>query len=262
MFVDSEDYDHLITQLIKDLPLLKNKLDDMRIKLHQRIKKGKYLAPQLKFVEWRNHATNVKWTIHYSVNKENGITTIRCFPITVYNNKEGQKDYFVFCLDKLNSRLAESHLFKVFRGHFISRYLERTNSLIETPHLIIINFMMLQDIGINYHYNQNGKWLMYLNSRGIAMIREDRLCLVFDTFLTLPELKPDQNQAILQFTDELCNNKPNDFCLIFLHLVMGQGQGWDQFFTETKLINALIILDKTKPQFAQAFKQKIYKFLK
>jgi len=260
MFVDSEDYEHLISQLTKDFPLLKTKLDDIRIKINEQIKKRKYFAPLLKFVEWRNHATNVKWTIHYNVGKENGMTTIRCFPITAYNNKEGQKDYFVFCLDKLNPNLAESHLFKVFRGHFISRYLERTNSTNETPHLVIINFMMLQDIGINYHYNQNEKWLMYLNSRGIGMIREDRLCLVFDTFLTLPELKPDQNQAILQYIDELSKNKPVDFCLIFFHLQMGNGIEWKTYFTDDKVINVIKNLDIIKPRFAQAIKYKLSKF--
>lgn len=262
MFVDSEDYEHLINQLKKDLPVLQNKLVAMRTKIEKQLKKGNYFQPLLRFLEWRNHVTNVKWTIYYTIHKKEGLLIIRLFPITAYNNKEGKKDYFVFCLDAFNQKLAESHLFKVFKGHFISRYLSRTHRTDLTPYTVIIHFMVIQDIGINYHYHQNGKWLMYLNTLGIAMIREDRLCLIFDTFLTFQELKPDQNLAILEFVDELLVHQPKDFCFIFLHLLQGNGQGWDKFFTEAKIIRALQSVEKNNPIFARMLKQEIAKFIK
>lgn len=256
MFLDSEDYEHLVNQLNNDTPLLIKKIAEMKSIINKELKKREYYESQMKPKQWRNHQTNVIWTIYFNIAKDSGKTHIGFIPITSFNDKDGTKSYFVFCLESINLNSAEHHLFKIFKGHFINRYLKRTESKIDKEdakseikaHSVIINFIIKQDLTINYNYRQNENWYMLLDSKGVAMIRKDRLYLLFDTFLTLSDLKPDQNESIHLYFDDLLLNNPVDFIINFQILLFKPGKGWDKFFSQEKVENAFKSAYKKNPE--------------
>lgn len=256
MFLDSEDYEHLVNRLNYDIPLLIKKMDEMKSTIVKNLDKRKYYEPLMKSKSWRNHETNVKWCIYYNVAKDFDGIVIKFIPITSFNNKDGTKNYFVFCLEVFNSYSAEHHLFKIFRGHFINRYLQRTKSEIEKEevdselkaHGVILGFVIHQDLTINYNHKQNEKWFMHIDSKGVAMIRKDRFYQIFDTFLTLSDLKPDQNNAIRQYLDDLLLNNPVQFIITLQLISMDPGKGWDRFFTKEKIEIAYRSAYKINPE--------------
>jgi hypothetical protein len=256
MFLDSEDYEHLVKQLNNDIPLLIKKIAEMKSIINKELKKREYYESQMRPKQWRNHQTNVKWTIYFNVAKDSGKTHIGFIPITSFNDKDGTKSYFVFCFESINLYSAEHHLFKIFRGHFINRYLVRTESKIVKEdvdsdikaHSVILNFIISQDLTINYNYRQNEKWFMFLNPKGVAMVRKDRLYMLFDTFLPLSKLKPDQNDSIRQYLDDLLLNNPVDFIINFQIVSLKPDKGWDKFFSQEKIDIAFKSAYKKNPE--------------
>lgn len=251
MYVDRDDYDHLVNQLNKDVPLLVRKINDMRNTLYKELNKRKLYEPKLNVKKWRNHITNVSWVIYYNVTKENGKNLIQFVPITSFNDKDGTISYFVLCLEVLNPNSEEKHLFKVFRGHFITQYLKRTESSLKDPYLTVIDFITSQDLTINHSYKQNEKWKMFLEAKGVAMVREDRLCLVFDTFVLLSDLFPDQEKAIRDYIDYMLINNPEDFFISFL-VLFKRGTRWNKFITDEVIMNAVKSTYAKNPELARA----------
>lgn len=251
MFIDRKDYDHMVKQLNNDIPLLVKKIEDMRSSINKILKKRKLYDTKLQVFEWRNHKTEVLWLIYYNVTKENGKTSIQFVPVSSFYDRDGTKSYFVFCWEVFNSNSAEKHLFKVFSGHFIDRYHKWTKSIANDPYDVIMNFIISQDLTLNYNFKQNEKWRMFLDSKGIAMVQVDRLCLVFDTFVLLSNLYPDQKNAIREYIDDMLLNNPVDFFISFL-VLLKPGSGWNEFITEEVIRNALKSTYENNPELAMA----------
>lgn len=206
MFIDSNDVEHLMEQLIKELPLLSAKIVKMNGILTKKLLKLKTFENSNGIEKWRNHETNTTWQIKYYYIKENGKPLVIFFPITIIE-RGGVKDYLLFPISDIKQVIKkQNHAIKIIKGHFIERYRERLNAEEDKSISIIMEIHFHSNLGIIEHFEQNSKWLLYLLRWGIAMVKDNFPVLIFDTFITIDQLKQNQIEAINEYLNQL--NKP------------------------------------------------------
>ncbi len=229
-FIDHEDYDHLINTLSVDFRPLINKIK--RIEKNIELSQGGLNKRDLwdKSEEWTNPTAGNKWIIHYGyIRYEKKIKT-HFYPYTEFTTNKGEKAYLLISKDKQFSdssadltkspgvkfnRNSEQHFgdfllkdhwtLNIFRGHFLFSFRDTVHNNDLTPFQIIQEFAANKKYRLVENFVQNEKWYLYMHRSGMAMIKEYSNYLLFETFISIDELKDDQLDAIknhLQHLDE------------------------------------------------------------
>ena len=128
--------------------------------------------------------------------------------VTGSNFSKVQKAANSEIMNNFGDFLVKNNLFLIlYRGHFIDRFRMRTtehknDNVFEVMFTFSTSPRMLQV----QNYQDKHEWLMVLHLQGVAMTRQGGNYVVYDTFLSRSELRPQQLTAIKTYLDSL-----NDF---------------------------------------------------
>lgn len=248
MYIDSEDFSHLATNLLKDWPLLSKKMELMKSQLEKKTKKRKSVELYWNELNWKNPETKTQWNIHYAYSKKEGKLYVSYIPnISIEHN--GIRNYLSF-VNESDGRLLKLRgiIVKVFKGHFISRFKERLGETEMNPYAVINEFILSGEVGLVEDFKQNEKWILYLYRYGIAMIRVHDNFIVFDTFITLDELKTEQKKAINRYLNDL---HPMPFLVVTRYLL--ENPTWMELITNELFKSKLATASEDKSPKAQEF---------
>ncbi|MBW8334811.1 MAG: hypothetical protein K0M40_22530 [Prolixibacteraceae bacterium] len=255
-FIDHEDYDHLISSLSGDFRPLINKIK--RLEKHAELTKNGLNKKDLwdKCVEWINPTSQNKWIIHYGYIRYGKKTKTHFYPYTEFNTTKGEKAYLLISKEYQHG-FNSAHLTKsagikfsknseqyfgdfllkdhwtisVFRGHFFFSFRDTVQNNDLTPFQIIHEFAGNKKYRLVENFVQNEKWFLYLQSNGVAMIKQCSNYLLFDTYISIDELKDDQLDAIKNHLKQL---DENDYFPTAINLM--EGPGWRKYIDIERII--------------------------
>jgi hypothetical protein len=272
-YIDYTDYQHLVNTLRQDYKPLSHKmkkLDESVRRAYGTIKK----KADWNHIMWECPVSGNLWRIQYihHFNPEKNRVDIELYPFTEFVSRRGEKVYLLLSkLDALSVTgsnfskvqkaansdiqnnfvdfLVKNNLFLIlFRGHFIDRFRMRTtehknDNVFEVMFTFSTSPRMLQV----QNYQDKHEWLMVLHLQGVAMTRQGGNYVVYDTFLSRSELRPQQLTAIKTYLDSL-----NDFAYgIIVFLIIWECT-WLDIIDKDKLLRHLLDLARTNQRAARS----------
>lgn len=272
-YIDYTDFDHLVNTLHQDYKPLSHKMK----KLEESVKRA--YGTIKKKADW-NHITwecpvskNI-WKIHYihHFNPEKNRIEIDLYPFTEFVSHRGEKVYLLLSkLDRLSVTgsnfskvqkvansdslnnfgdfLVKNNLYlTLFRGHFVDRFrLRTTEHKNDTVFEVMFSFSTSPRMLQVKNYQDKHEWLMVLHLEGVAMTRQGDNYILYDTFLSRSELRPQQLAAIKNYLDSL-----NDFTYGVIVFLIVWRETWLDIIDKDKLLRHLLEVAKTNQRIAKS----------
>jgi len=267
-YIDYTDYDHLVHTLHQDYKPLSHKMKKLEESVRRAYGTIKKRA-DWNHITWESPVSKNIWKIHYihHINPDKNRLEIELYPFTEFVSRRGEKVYLL--LSKLDSLsvtgsnfskvqkatnndiqnnfgdfLVKNNLYLIlFRGHFVDRFRLRTSEhKNETVFEVIFTFSTSPHMLQVKNYRDKHEWLMVLHLEGVAMTRQGGNYVVYDTFLSRSELRPQQLAAIRNYLDSL--NEIAYGVIVFLILWR---ETWLDIIDKNKLLvylQALAITDQ------------------
>lgn len=228
-YIDHQDYDHLLGTLQYDFKPLLNRIKKIeeRIKTYNRKKGANTESWNCEI--WVNPVNKNKWTIYYCWRFQRKKHLVSFFPFIEFSSSYGEKEYLLLSkevedrilgslittscpkytknsgIDFKDFLLKNQWFVNIFRGHFLKQFRTR----LRNPDIPLIDifyeFSTYRQIRLVENFVQKEKWLMYLHSHGVAMIKLHENLVIFDTYLSIYELYPGQIKAAIDYLNSLNN---------------------------------------------------------
>ena len=256
-YIDYTDYNHLVNTLHQDYKPLSHKMK----KLEESVKRA-YGTIKKKadwnHITWKSPLSINIWKIHYihHFNPDKNRIEIDLYPYTEFVSHRGEKVYLLLStldqfsvtgtdfskvqkvtdsdiLNNFGDFLVKNNLFLIlYRGHFVDRFRMRTTGHKNaTAFEVMFAFSTSPRMMQVRNYQDKHDWLMVLHLEGVAMTRQGGNYVIYDTFLSRSELRPQQLAAIKNYLDSL-----NDFAYgVIVFLIIWEGT-WLDIIDKDKLL--------------------------